>query len=304
MLLSVSVDLDETHHYRAIHGLGSTGRGSAVYERAVPRLADWAAGHNVPMTWFAVGSDLESGSNAELVARLARRDDEIASHSHSHHYDLVRRSAAEIRQEIERSIEIIERVAGTPVKGFRAPGYMVSDTLLDLVREAGLDYDSSVFPCPGYNLLKAAKLAVMLARGRQSNAIFEQPNALLAPTTPYRVGRPFWSRGSGILEIPIQVSGRARWPFIGTALTMMGSQGARLLARGVLGLPLVNLELHGLDALDAGDGLDDLGDAQLDLRRPWSKKLEAIDAAVSFLQRHGYRCVRMHELAAAARQRC
>ncbi len=304
MLLSISVDLDETHHYRAIHGREGGELGHEVYSRAVPRLSDWARQRGIALTWFVVGRDVaEVPVNAEAVARLARLGDELGCHSYSHHYDLTRRSFADMRREVEHGRAAVERAGGVKVTGFRAPGYVVTDALLDLLREAEFAYDSSVFPCPSYYALKAGAVAALQARGKVSRSLVDVPEVLRAPTSPYRVGRPYWYRGTGVWEVPIQVTRRARLPFIGTALTMAGVMGARLLARGVLGEPLVNLELHGLDALDEHDGLSDLARAQRDLRIPWARKLQAIDAAVTVLREKGYACVRMDELAAAARAR-
>ncbi len=304
MLLSVSVDLDGISQYRAIHGLSRSRAAEEqdpVYERAVPRLADWARQRRIPLTWFVVGRDLERPACAEAVSRLVRAGDELGCHSYSHHYDLTRRPASEMRAELERGVSAIQNVAGVEVSGFRAPGYVVTDTLLDLVREVGLAYDSSVFPCPSYYALKAAALAALAARRRESSAILDVPDVLRAPTEPYRVGRPYWYRGTGVWEIPVQVTRRARLPFIGTSLAVAGATAARLLTRGVLGEPFVNLELHGIDALDQRDGLQDLAAHQRDLRVPWSKKLEAIDAAIGLLLDKKYTAVRMDELARRAR---
>jgi peptidoglycan/xylan/chitin deacetylase (PgdA/CDA1 family) len=300
-VLSVSVDLDEMELYHTLYGLSASTAGDQLYARAVPRLSDWAKQRAIPLTWFVVGKDLRLAANAEAVARLARSGDELGSHSYSHFYDLVRRSAGEMRHEIEAGVTVLERASGAKVQGFRAPGYTVNDTLLALLHEAGVSYDSSVFPCPAYYALKVAAIARMAARGKQSQAIIGAPDALRAPTTPYRVGNPYWFRGTGMWEIPIQVTHGARLPFIGTSLTMAGAMGARLLARGVVGEPFVNLELHGIDALDQSDGLTELAKHQRDLRIPWPKKLDAIDAAVTLLRQRGYACVRMDELAQRAR---
>lgn len=299
-LLSVSVDLDEIEHYRAIHGLAG-GNASAVFARAVARLVDWARQRRVALTWFVVGRDAEESVNVGTLSRLASAGDELGCHSYSHFYDLTRRSAGEMRSEIEQGVTALRQATGVLPTGFRAPGYVVNDTLLSLLQEQGLAYDSSVFPCPSYYLAKAAALAKMSLQRKQSRAILGAPDALRAPTRPYRVGRPYWYRGTGIQEIPIQVTRKARLPFIGTALTLAGPLGARLLARGVLGEPFVNLELHGIDALDASDGLQELARFQPDLRIPWSKKLDAIDAAVTLLKEKGYASVRMDELAARSR---
>lgn len=301
-VLSVSVDLDEMELYRGLYGLPASAAGDQLYSRAVPRLVDWARQRRIPLTWFVVARDLERAEPAEALRRVALAGDELGCHSYSHAYDLTRRSFAEMRNEVEGGISAIERLASVKVSGFRAPGYVVTDTLLDLLRESGLAYDSSVFPCPSYYALKAAAVASIAARGRESKAIVDAPEVLRAPTSPYRVGRPYWFRGTGIWEIPIQVTRRARLPFIGSALTLAGTFGARLLAGGVVGEPFVNLELHGIDALDQDDGLGELAPHQRDLRIPWSKKLDAIDAAVSLLKDKDYATVRMDELAARARQ--
>ncbi|MES1182696.1 MAG: polysaccharide deacetylase family protein [Myxococcales bacterium] len=301
MLLSVSVDLDEIAHYGAIHGVQTPEAAGQVYAQAVPRLVDWARQRGLRLTWFVVGKDLALAKNSETVATLARAGDELGCHSYSHHYDLTRRPFAEMRREVEEGIASIERTAAVKVTGFRAPGYVVTDTLLALLRESGLGYDSSVFPCPSYYALKAATIAALSRRPVASQSLLDVPEVLRAPTVPYRVGSPYWFRGTGIWEVPVQVTRRARLPFIGTSLTIGGTFGARLLAQGVLGEPFVNLELHGIDALDQNDGLSALAKHQRDLRIPWSKKLEAIDAAVGLLLGRGYRAVRMDELVASAR---
>src|SRR5262249_22584349 len=140
-------------------------------------------------------------------------------------------------------------------RGFRAPGYTVTDALYEVLDELGVAYASSVFPCPPYYFAKAARLAMMRALGRTSSSILDTPFVLSAPTRPYRVGRPYWKRGGGrVLELPIQVTRGPRLPFIGTTVTLAGPAKARWLTRLVVGEPLVNLELHGIDVLDAGDG--------------------------------------------------
>jgi peptidoglycan-N-acetylglucosamine deacetylase len=57
---AISVDLDAIRYYRAIHGLQENpSEFDPVLGIAVERLADWAAQHGVPLTWFVVGRDLD-----------------------------------------------------------------------------------------------------------------------------------------------------------------------------------------------------------------------------------------------------
>ena len=91
----------------------------------------------------------------------------------------------------------------------------------------------------------------------------------------------------------------ARLPFFGTSVTLWGPRFARLLARMVRGEPLVNLELHGIDVLDAADGLEELRPHQLDVRVPRAAKLDALACVIAELRAAGYAFTTLEEAAAA-----
>ncbi len=297
LLAAVSVDLDEIPCYTAIHGLTppDPSAARAIYERALPRIARLFSEEDVPATFFAVGADLDS-DNAARVAELARAGHEIANHSLSHRYDLTRLDRRVIRREIEGGADAIERACGARPLGFRAPGYTITDTVFEVLRELEVGYDSSVFPCPAYYGAKAAVIGAMRAMGRRSQSIVDTPRVLTAPADPYRVGSPYWRRGDGIVELPIGVSRGPRLPYIGTNVVMAGETGARMWTRAIAGRPLVNLELHGIDLADAReDGLAFLAPHQHDLRRSASDKARALRAALSALRRAGYLFVTLRE---------
>src|SRR6185312_10353117 len=121
-----------------------------------------------------------------------------------------------------------------------------------------------------------------------------------SPTRPYRVGRPYWNRGTGIVELPIQVTRGLRLPFIGTYTTLWGPRVARYFANACAGEPLVNLELHGIDVLDAADGLEALRPHQVDVRVSRETKLASLRAAVEALRARDYSFVTLEEAAARA----
>lgn len=299
-LACVSVDLDEIPCYTAIHGLPELDgdRAHAIYRRALPRLESFFGDHRIPATFFAIGRDTDVGDNGAALARLRGSGHEIASHSQSHHYDLTRRGRDELRREVLEAQDAIERATGARPRGFRAPGYTVTDTLLEVLVEAGLSWDSSVFPCPAYWSAKAGALGLIRARGRQSRSILDDPRVLTAPADPYRIGTPYWKRGDGLVELPIGVTRdvTGRLPFIGTSVVLAGTRGARALARLASGRVLVNLELHGIDLADAQlDGLEQLAPHQPDLRVPASKKSAALSAAVERLRDDGYRFVTLSD---------
>src|SRR5262249_49943456 len=149
------------------------------------------------------------------------------NHTFGHRYDLTRLDSAAMKEEIDKGQEAIEKATGTKPRGFRAPGYTMTDELLGLLENAGVAYDSSVFPCPVYWGLKRAALSLIRLSGRQSHSVPDTPNVLRAPTRPYHIGHPYWTTGSGLLELPIQVTRGLRLPFIGTSLTVAGHRAAR-----------------------------------------------------------------------------
>ncbi|MDP9001888.1 MAG: polysaccharide deacetylase family protein [Myxococcota bacterium] len=302
-LCAVSVDLDEVPNYFAIHGLSDpTGpEKSLVYDLAVDRLQAFASQLSIPLTLFAIGRDLARPIAAAKLRDLCERGTEIANHSLDHRYDLVRLGRDEIRRQIEEGATAIEQATGARPTGFRAPGYTISDEVFDVLADLGVAYDSSVFPCPAYWAAKTLAIALIGLRGRTSRSIIGTPAMLAAPTHPYRVGRPYWRRGTGLLELPIQVTRGARLPFIGTYATLGGPRVARTLARMCVGEPLVNLELHGIDVLDVADGLEQLRAHQPDVRMPQARKVEALVAVVDELRKHGYAFVPLREAAEAAR---
>ncbi len=298
-LAAVSVDLDEAPLYAALHGLapGAPYDPRAVYGRALPRLLAWAEARGLPLTLFVVGADLERPENVAALAPFVRRGDEIGNHSLDHPYALTRLEGPELARQVRGASERIEAALGVRPEGFRAPGYAIDERLLGEVARAGLRYDSSAFPCPAYYGAKLAALASMRLGGRRSRAVVDHPRALLAPARPYRPGARYWQRGAGPLwELPIAVSGPLRLPFIGTALALAPRPALDGLVRGVARERFVNLELHGVDFLDEGDGLAALGRFQFDLRVPAARKLARLDRAVGALRDARRRFVRLRDV--------
>lgn len=300
-LCAVSVDLDEIPNYFAIHGLpppvGS--EQTLVYDVAFDRLAALARDLSIPLTLFAIGADLTRPEAAAKLRGAREAGFEVANHSLDHRYDLVRLGRLEILRQVEEGAKAIERATGVRPVGFRAPGYTITDEVVNVLTEAGVAYDSSVFPCPLYWAAKTAAIALIRVRGRTSRSILDTPAVLTAPTQPYHMGRRYWQRGRGMLELPVQVTRGLRLPFIGTTVALSGPRMARMLARSCVGEPLINFELHGIDVLDAADGLHALRRHQVDTRVPTEQKLEALRAAVQELRKGGYAFVTLQEAATA-----
>jgi peptidoglycan/xylan/chitin deacetylase (PgdA/CDA1 family) len=298
-LAALSVDLDEIPCYHAIHGLGPAPAATAhaVYTRAVPRYRELCATLGVPCTFFVIGRDMDEPRALAEARLLAAAGHELGNHSHSHRYTLVRLGMEKMRTEVQDGAAAVARAFGRSPAGFRAPGYTITDELFEVLAESGVAYDSSVFPCPAYWAAKTTAIGLISLRGRRSHSIVDTPAMLRAPADPYRIGRPYWRRGSeGLIELPIGVTRGTRLPYIGTSLMLAGPSRARWLTRMMLGRPLVNLELHGVDLLGAQeDGLEALAVHQRDLAVPVERKLATLRTTVEQLQRAGYRFVTLFE---------
>lgn len=288
-IASVSVDLDAVECYWRIHALPGqppVDTRHAVLRRCLPRFAQLFARAGVKATFFVVGQDLQDDPEGRaLLAALAADGHELASHSFSHPYDLVRLPRTRVADELDRAHAAIAACAGRPPVGFRAPGYEVSADLVDLLCERSYRYDSSVFPSIPYYGAKAAVMAAMRVLGKRSGSILGSPRVLGAPTAPYHpaAGNPYRRGTLPILELPIAVTPRLRVPVIGTSLITFPGWVRRTMVSAATRQALFNLELHGIDLADASaDGVPaELVARQPDLRRPLAAKLAALEATLA-----------------------
>ena len=112
-------------------------------ERNTDRMLELMAAHNARCTCFVLGWIAEKCP--ELIRRIAQAGHEIASHGHGHElvYDLNRE---QFRTDVLRSKGFLEDLLGVRVRGYRAPNFSITDWAIDVLQDAGFDYDSSAFP--------------------------------------------------------------------------------------------------------------------------------------------------------------
>jgi peptidoglycan/xylan/chitin deacetylase (PgdA/CDA1 family) len=308
-VVSVSVDLDPVECYWRIHALpGAPPEGArhAILRRCLPRFAELFARHGVRATFFVVARDLEEDAEGRArLAELARDGHELANHTYSHPYDLVRLPGDSMSAEIDRAHGLIGACAGGHPRGFRAPGYAISRELLDLLRARAYRYDSSAFPSLAYYGAKAAVMGAMRLVGRKSGSILDTPRVLGAPLEPYWPAKdaPYSraSEGAGaLLELPMTVTPLARVPIFGTSLVTAPAWMRRHLIAVATRAPFFNLELHGIDLADAD--ADEIPPAlvarQPDLRKPLAHKLAALDETLAAVKAAGARFARLDDVAA------
>lgn len=101
---------------------------------------------DVKATFFVLGWVAERYPS--IVRKIHARGHEIACHGYSHKL-IYRQSKDVFRQETINAKRILEDEIGVNVKGYRAASFSIIDQslwALDILVEAGFEYDSSIFP--------------------------------------------------------------------------------------------------------------------------------------------------------------
>ena len=106
-----------------------------------PRILALLERRGIASTWFVPGHTLETFP--ESTAAIIAGGHELASHGW-YHEDFSELADDEQRAILSRSFEALERAAGVPPRGWRAPYWALGERTLELVEAAGFRYDSSL----------------------------------------------------------------------------------------------------------------------------------------------------------------
>jgi polysaccharide deacetylase family protein (PEP-CTERM system associated) len=134
----------------------------------------------------------------EVVKKIDSEGHEVASHGYSHRR-IMDQTPEEFKEDVRRSIDVLEKIAGKKVRGYRAPQFtVVKETLwaLEILKREGLEYDSSVFPV--------------------KTPLYGIPDS---PLFPYRVESDMSTSGDDFLEIPLSVY---KIPLLGKNIPVAG----------------------------------------------------------------------------------
>jgi peptidoglycan/xylan/chitin deacetylase (PgdA/CDA1 family) len=100
-----------------------------------PRLLDVLAGHDVKATFFMLGSRAQGEPG--LVRRIAAEGHLIGNHSWSH-LNLALTAAGRVREELARTSDVLEQIAGERVRYFRPPFGARRPVVFRIARSLGL----------------------------------------------------------------------------------------------------------------------------------------------------------------------
>lgn len=264
-IASLSLDLDNKWSYLKTYGSDAWQDFPSYLDVAVPRILEFLGAHNLKITFFVVGQDAALEKNRGALSQIAKAGHEIASHSFNHEPWLHLYDEEQIDSELAQAEEAIERATGVRVKGFRGPGFSISNRVLNVLKRRGYRYDATAFP----NILNPLARAYFFAKSDLSAAEKEQRKALFGNfSDAFRPVKPYhWDLdGEPLMELPVTTMPVFKTPIHFSYLLYLSSFSSGLattyfqFALAMCRLTRTNpsLLLHPLDFL-GNDDVPDLG---------------------------------------------
>jgi polysaccharide deacetylase family protein (PEP-CTERM system associated) len=144
-----TIDIEDWYHILdspVTPSLKAWGEMESRLERNLNVLLDLLALYGQRATFFWLGWVAEQHKN--LLLRCVNEGHEIGSHGYAHLL-ACKVGASLFAKDIQRAKFLLEDLTSQPVRGFRAPGFGITDQTrwaFSEIRKAGYEYDSSVFP--------------------------------------------------------------------------------------------------------------------------------------------------------------
>lgn len=144
----LTFDIEEWFHlldFDATRTEAEWGRFEVRIHDNVERILDILDGTGNKATFFIIG--WVAKTYPEVVRKIAEKY-QIGSHTMFHQL-VWQQSPSEFKEDLTSSIKLLEDITGQKVECFRAPGFSIRESeawAYDILYEAGIRYDSSVFP--------------------------------------------------------------------------------------------------------------------------------------------------------------
>jgi peptidoglycan/xylan/chitin deacetylase (PgdA/CDA1 family) len=143
VLLSFDVDNETTQGLRTGEiSIGPLSRGQYGSRVAIPRVLELLDEHRVPATFFFPAWSLKlAPEQADLIQASGMH--EIGVHGWIHETNTAIDGETEARL-VRQATDVIEEIAGTRPIGYRAPSWNHSPSTLNIIRDMGFIYESSL----------------------------------------------------------------------------------------------------------------------------------------------------------------
>lgn len=146
---ALSFDVEEWFQAEAFAGIFPPEGWERLESRCaaqVERLLEVLSLRGIRATFFILG--WVAARHAGLVETIAAAGHEIACHG-SGHVMITKQSRGEFTRDVASARELLERIAGTRIAGYRAPTFSVTEKTgwaLEVLLDQGFAYDASIYP--------------------------------------------------------------------------------------------------------------------------------------------------------------
>jgi hypothetical protein len=255
---SLSLDLDNKWSYLKTHGDPSWKSFPSYLDIVVPRILDFLDQHQLKTTFFVVGQDAALEENQAALAQLSAAGHEIGNHSFNHEPWLHLYTPEDLEQEFERSEMAIEQATGVRPRGFRGPGFSLSDEVLKTLIRRGYHYDASTFPT---FLGPIARFYCFFKSHLSQEQKKDRKDLFGGWMDGFQSNKPFkWTfEKETLVEIPVTTMPFFKIPIHATYLQYLGGFSPRL-ARAYFSMALRLCRLAGVEPSFLLHPLDFLGE--------------------------------------------
>lgn len=145
----LSFDIEDWFHildHREVEDSASWAQHPSRVVENTQRILDVLDAHKQSATFFCLGWIADR--HPDLIRDIMSRGHELGSHSYYHQL-AYKQSRKDFQEDLLRSISVLEDICGKKITAYRAPGFSVTQEnpwVFDVLIEAGIKYDSSIFP--------------------------------------------------------------------------------------------------------------------------------------------------------------
>lgn len=176
MINAMTVDLEDWYHSIDSIPFRDWYRYESRLEVSTHKILEILKQSEVRATFFVLG--YVAGKYPALVKEISSMGHEIATHGYSHSL-VYRQTPQEFREDLRRSIKVIEDVTHQKVLGYRAPYWTITKEsywALDILQEEGIKYDSSIYPVKTYLYgIPGAPVYPYIVKENNGNKLIEFP---------------------------------------------------------------------------------------------------------------------------------
>ena len=149
MLNAFTVDVEDWYHICGVEKFISPAMWNELESRVnigTEKILNMLSKRNIKATFFILGYIAEL--YPDMVKIIFTEGHEIATHGYSHE-TVYKLTHEEFKEDLRKSIDILKTITGQDISGYRAPEWSIrkdSYWALNIIKEEGLIYDSSVTP--------------------------------------------------------------------------------------------------------------------------------------------------------------